>query len=323
MVAQNSPMDDVLPLAAWTTESGVAQEVAERPVVRGRRRVWWVLAILLLSAGGLGSVWWFWQSAEEPDGDPEPGVVDPALATKEPRAIAARDAAGLATSERVVATNKDAAPEEVGWEWGSGARDGGAANSAAPLARDGGPVVGPLARDAGLARADAALPPPDATSHGCPPGMKRVPGEERAVCVDRYEFPGVAQMPMRKVSYREAAALCAERKKRLCSEEEWEAACRGPHGASFPYGPAYRPKVCNTSTSGPAAIVPSGSFQGCTSERGLYDMAGNVAEWIAEEHHTKGGSARDGSEGRCSVHGRPSGERADDIGFRCCADPSS
>jgi serine/threonine protein kinase len=157
----------------------------------------------------------------------------------------------------------------------------------------------------------------------CPLGANLVEGTQR-YCIDVYEYPGGKTIPRTEVSYEEAGRLCASRGERLCSEQEWERACRGKSGASYPYGQAFDPTRCNTRGSG-GEIAPAGSFATCRSASGAYDMSGNVAEWVTGGHGAaqKGGSVLSTNpQVRCShvVRGQPE-EGGVYVGFRCCSDP--
>jgi formylglycine-generating enzyme required for sulfatase activity len=125
------------------------------------------------------------------------------------------------------------------------------------------------------------------------------------------------------VSFAEASRLCTSRSERLCTENEWEAACRGKNGSSYPYGMGFDPNRCNTESHG-GDIAPAGSFARCVSASGAYDMSGNVAEWVIDRGQPaqKGGSAETGPPlVRCSNTVRgvdPLGGRL--VGFRCCSE---
>ena len=134
-------------------------------------------------------------------------------------------------------------------------------------------------------------------------------------------------LPVESVSWHEAQSFCARlserlgRRCRLPTEIEWERACRGKSGASYPYGTSFDPTKCNTkgNTGEPA---PTGTFAGCRSAVGAFDMSGNVAEWVSSKGAPalKGGSAVDTNPlTRCSntVRGAPA-KGAPTIGFRCC-----
>ena len=156
----------------------------------------------------------------------------------------------------------------------------------------------------------------------CPLGAHLVTAAGHSFCVDVYEYPGGNTMPRTDISFADAGRICAARGERLCTESEWERACRGRGGASFPYGQAFDPTRCNT--KGPSGEpAPSGKFTQCRSAAGAYDMSGNVAEWVSSGAN-KGGNAREGAkESRCSAVTRgvpPAGGPL--VGFRCCADPT-
>jgi formylglycine-generating enzyme required for sulfatase activity len=156
----------------------------------------------------------------------------------------------------------------------------------------------------------------------CPLGGHQVSSGGHSFCVDVYEYPGGNTIPRTNVGFAEAGRICVARGERLCSESEWERACRGKGGASYPYGQAFDATRCNTKGSG-GEVAPAGTFANCKSGVGAYDMSGNVAEWVASGAQ-KGGSAVQGArESRCSAVMRnspPSGSAF--VGFRCCADPA-
>jgi serine/threonine protein kinase/formylglycine-generating enzyme required for sulfatase activity len=146
-------------------------------------------------------------------------------------------------------------------------------------------------------------------------------------CIDAYEYPNHADgKPQVGVSFSGAEAACSSQGKRLCSEEEWERACKGPDNLRFPYGQAYNSGSCN---SGRGGIAASGSYGACKSGYGVYDLSGNAAEWTSSRFQSgtsdravKGGSyARSDTDLRCSARQNKSpGSHASDLGFRCCTD---
>jgi len=163
--------------------------------------------------------------------------------------------------------------------------------------------------------------PAPAAPGGCPLGTGLV-ATQPAVCIDLYEYPGGNTIPRVSVAFDEADAICKRRGARLCTDVEWERACRGKNGASYPYGASFDPTKCNTQgNSGEPA--PTGTFASCRSAVGAYDMSGNVAEWVTWKGAPalKGGSAVDSNPlARCSntVRGAPT-KGGPTIGFRCCA----
>ena len=147
-------------------------------------------------------------------------------------------------------------------------------------------------------------------------------------CVDIYEYPNQrGREPVTGYTWARAKKACESVGKRLCSEEEWERACKGPGGVKFPFGNAYDPGLCNVGEGGRPA--PSGEFNRCRSGYGIADMAGNVAEWTSSrwsgdvaDRVVKGGAVDQAAfTARCAARAaESSSSHADTLGFRCCAD---
>ncbi len=149
-------------------------------------------------------------------------------------------------------------------------------------------------------------------------------------CVDYYESPnGLGRTPSAGVTQAAAEKMCAARSKRLCSEEEWEKACKGPAGLRYPYGNQWNPASCGTEDDegNDRTVTKSGTYRSCRSGFKAYDMAGNVAEWTSsksgEKYVIKGGSAdRPGYDSRCAARKlKQKSYSSETVGFRCCADP--
>jgi len=147
----------------------------------------------------------------------------------------------------------------------------------------------------------------------CSPSMQRVQGVDGAegFCVDRYEYPGRGRAPRRGVSLAAARAACHSRGARLCTVEEWTRACGGRR---FPYGESYRPGRCVTGAKAPG---PAGSRRGCRSRWGVYDMSGNVSEWVSDGVTMGGDASLERGLTSCWASAPGGGPLA---GFRCCAD---
>ena len=152
-----------------------------------------------------------------------------------------------------------------------------------------------------------------------------VPVGAKTVCVDAYEYPNQPDAtPKDMVSQEEAARICKNEGKHLCSIEEWQAACRGKDGFKYSYGKSYKQNKCNTNTK---SAKRSGRKTQCRSWYGMYDMNGNLWEWTSstsKQHPDKflvaGGAWNTNNESSCSEskfsfypqHQYPS------VGFRCC-----
>jgi hypothetical protein len=176
--------------------------------------------------------------------------------------------------------------------------------------------------------------------------------ESRVRAVSR---PGV--IPQGYISGRQAAVACANSGKRLCSADEWEHACRGPSNFQFPYGQERRAGACNDDIRPvhpvaevsqllgiqrdrmwrdamnetlinqlPDTLLPTGSRAECTNAYGVYDMVGNLHEWIDDPDGTfRGGyymdttKNGDGCSYRTMAHDFTYHDYS--TGFRCCMDP--
>jgi formylglycine-generating enzyme required for sulfatase activity len=146
-------------------------------------------------------------------------------------------------------------------------------------------------------------------------------------CIDQYEFPNErAAMPVSDVRQPEAATHCAGRGKRLCTAMEWEQACRGPTGTAFPYGNTFVDANCHTAELINAGPAGAGTHLECRGNQMLFDMSGNVAEWIASPGgssvQARGGdwSSVDAAASCSAVRTLGATQSHRTIGFRCCKD---
>ncbi|MBS2020407.1 MAG: SUMF1/EgtB/PvdO family nonheme iron enzyme [Deltaproteobacteria bacterium] len=127
------------------------------------------------------------------------------------------------------------------------------------------------------------------------------------------------------------------------TSNEWLIACTLNGQLLYPYGATHQPTACNTGDVDAGRTVAVGSKPGCNGGfPGVYDMLGNLWEWYdgpcpppdagadagdggpaKHECFVKGGAfLTAGPNINCRVDGRGASRdrRAQDIGFRCCAD---
>jgi formylglycine-generating enzyme len=169
----------------------------------------------------------------------------------------------------------------------------------------------------------------------------------------RYDVP---RYPITHVTWQDAADYCAFAHGRLPTEAEWELAARGFNNNIFPWGKVYSPRLANHGSlaeeatdarDGFVGLAPVGSFPDGATPTGLFDMAGNAAEWVADwyerdeqqfgyrraaqtnpkgpafgvlGHVIRGGSYRDGAYQMRAASRRASTFAEREVGFRCAAD---
>ena len=129
------------------------------------------------------------------------------------------------------------------------------------------------------------------------------PKVHKHYCIDALEYPNIpGRRPRSWMSWYDAKAALEQEGKRLCTKSEWTFACEGPEMRPLPYGDGYhRDRTsCNIDNLAPkgvhvmevasptspgglaldAMLKPSGSMLDCKSPFGVFDMVGNVDEWV-------------------------------------------
>jgi hypothetical protein len=140
-------------------------------------------------------------------------------------------------------------------------------------------------------------------------------------------------LPWTNLRQADAAAACAAFGARLCSEAEFETACRGSSGVCTwgwqPMCSAYSSSLCNTADrADPDVLLATGSLPACravTTGGSVFDLSGNVKELTASRGSgaipLRGGSYNQSGFGAsCDFDWQvvsPS-FRFENVGFRCC-----
>jgi formylglycine-generating enzyme required for sulfatase activity len=147
-------------------------------------------------------------------------------------------------------------------------------------------------------------------------------------CQDWLRFPvaGISREDAR--AYSEWLAGHGVPGARLCSDREWERAARGSDERLYPHGNAMLPGDANIASAysrdpEQIGIDEVGSFPLDVSPFGVYDMEGNVAEWVdtaaQASADVRGGHWRAEGQARVVLRRLGTEARRADFGMRVCA----
>ncbi len=173
-------------------------------------------------------------------------------------------------------------------------------------------------------------------------------------CMDRYEWPNKkGDLPALLISWTDAKKECEKIGKRLCTEDEFNFACEGEAMLPYTYGYERDAKKCNidrqyrkrekkllkyaSCLDKPECKkelekldqrLPAGSLPECVSPFGVYDLNGNINEWVfrPKEKPPNRSGLKGGWWGPVRGRCRPTVgfHKEDDYGyeegFRCCKD---
>jgi hypothetical protein len=148
---------------------------------------------------------------------------------------------------------------------------------------------------------------------------RRFRAELGAFRIDRLPYPNDPKKPaLVGVTRNEARQHCADRGARLCTELEWERACKGPDNDEFASGKIWDPRCAREPLS-------------CASAFEVLALGAALREWTQSDIRgtdrdggnqaaVRGAFGAAGDQHRCSGRrGVAADTRGEDLGFRCCS----
>jgi formylglycine-generating enzyme required for sulfatase activity len=176
----------------------------------------------------------------------------------------------------------------------------------------------------------------------------------RSECSPKAGVPSVPSneqnyLPVRSVDWCDALSFCAAKGKRLCGRigggstpvadmanhtvDQWNNACTSGGVNAYVYGPYFEGDTCNGAGGSFSNVIEAGGLDSCASSvsgyEGVYDLLGNVWEWIDACGSTatnascyqRGGDWNASDAQTCDDATAVSRHtRQPQTGFRCCAD---
>ncbi len=181
------------------------------------------------------------------------------------------------------------------------------------------------------------------------PAMRAVSLDAMKFSIDTFEaaleegkaVSGKHKIPATRMSWYAARDACAAAGKRLCTEQEWVSACQNAtakddngngqfaddmiEGTAYPYGDYHEADRCWDDKEGEQfRPVFTGEMPGCAGKSGIYDLTGNVEEWVGDspEHAVMLGGAWDTKDDHARCYRRNdtfgAAYSSPRSGFRCC-----
>jgi formylglycine-generating enzyme required for sulfatase activity len=152
-----------------------------------------------------------------------------------------------------------------------------------------------------------------ATSHRAPQHWSQAEPPERLL-----------NHPVVFVTWHDASTYASWAAKSLPSSAQWEKSARGERGDIYPWGSQMTAAKCNVRESGIGSTTPVDRYHSGASPYGIYDMCGNVWEWLSSQstpsRYELKGSAFTSPFARAmpSLFNDASADMLDDdTGFRC------